>query len=82
MGFGLQLLLLYLVDVGRHIVGMDLGEGVSKVKQSGLFKLLTHPLYKNTGVSDLGRGGLQAQQAHSPGQAKRHPGYKYKQHTH
>ena len=48
MGFlGLQLLLLYLVDVGRHIVGMDLGEGVSKVKQSVLFKLLTHSLYKN-----------------------------------
>ena len=27
-----------------------------------------------TKVSDLGRGGLKAQQAHSPGQAKRHPG--------
>ena len=26
------------------------------------------------GVSDLGGGGLKAQQAPSPGQAKRHPG--------
>ena len=32
---------------------------------------------KYTKVSDLGRDGLKAQQAHSPGQAKRHPGSKH-----